>query len=102
IFTQLLTGIKIISFEQSPRTLELLVGEVILVVEMRDLVVYSHHGSLGLVRRRHCCNQNRTDISLGVIAEVHSLHETRVNQVALKTRVRLAQNEREDIGRIGS
>src|SRR5207302_764091 len=100
VLVKLFARIKIIGFQQRLRAVELFVGEVILVVKVRDFVIDRFQGRLSFLGRGLRDDANRSYVSLSVIPGGHTIDQTRINQIPLKLRIGLLQNEREGVGGI--
>src|SRR5437870_410230 len=73
VLVKLFARIKIIGFQQRLRAVELFVGEVILVVKVRDFVVDRLEGGLGFVGRGLRDDTDRSYVSLSVIPGGHGI-----------------------------
>ena len=98
ILVKLLARVKIVGFQQRLCALQLFVGVIVLVVEMGDLVVDSAQRGLRFFRSRLRDDIDRSHVSLRVVADRRAVYQPAVNQIALKTRVGLLHDEREDVG----
>src|SRR5258708_21658027 len=74
VLVKLFARIEIVCLHQSLRALELLVGVVILVVEMRDLVIDGAQRCLSLVGCGLRDDVNGAGVSLRVITNRHAVH----------------------------
>src|SRR2546427_2280376 len=95
VLAELFPRVQIVSFKQGFGAFKLVVAEIVFVIEMRHLVIDGANCGARLIGTGLGQDLNRADVALRVIADGDGVDYAAVRQGALKTRIRLRQNERE-------
>src|SRR2546428_12042144 len=97
VLAELFPRVQIVSFKQGFGAFKLVVAEIVFVIEMRHLVIDGANCGARLIGTGLRADLNGADVTLRQVANRDSIDQTRVNQIALKTRIGLSQDERENV-----
>src|SRR6185369_10256539 len=100
VVAQLLTRIKIVGFEKCLGAFELLVCVVILVVEVCDFFIEGFDCCSCFVRSRLRDKRDWSNVALCVVTQINARNQTRIDEVTLKSRSLLTQDERKHVGSV--